>query len=81
MFLIQEFIDGQEYGIDVLNDINGNFIHCCTKRKLKMRSGETDIAKIVSSERFNKVGLMISSIFKHTYGKKLNHYTIHSIMF
>ena len=21
----------------------------------------------------------VSSIFKHTYGKKLNHYTIHSI--
>lgn len=41
--LIQEFIDGQEIGTDVYVDlISGEVISIFTKRKLKMRAGETD---------------------------------------
>lgn len=41
--LIQEFINGQEIGADVYIDlISGEVISIFTKKKLKMRAGETD---------------------------------------
>lgn len=41
--MIQEFLDGQEIGADVYIDtISGEVVSIFTKKKLKMRSGETD---------------------------------------
>lgn len=41
--IIQEFMQGQEYGIDVYVDlISGEVISIFIKKKLKMRAGETD---------------------------------------
>ncbi len=43
--LIQEFLDGQEIGADVYIDmISGETVSIFTKKKLKMRAGETDKA-------------------------------------
>ncbi len=43
--MIQEFLDGQEIGADVYIDmISGETISIFTKKKLKMRAGETDKA-------------------------------------
>lgn len=43
--MIQEFLDGQEIGADVYIDmISGEIISIFTKKKLKMRAGETDKA-------------------------------------
>lgn len=43
--MIQEFLDGQEIGADVYIDmISGEVVSIFTKRKLKMRAGETDKA-------------------------------------
>lgn len=42
--VIQEFIEGQEYGVDVFNDLNRTPIRCVVKKKIAMRSGETDKA-------------------------------------
>lgn len=43
--MIQEFLDGQEIGADVYIDmISGEVISIFTKKKLKMRAGETDKA-------------------------------------
>ena len=44
--LFQEFIKGQEYGIDVINDLDGNYRNAIFKKKIAMRAGETDIAQI-----------------------------------
>ena len=42
-FIIQEFMDGQEIGVDVYADlISGEVISIFAKKKLKMRAGETD---------------------------------------
>ena len=45
--LFQEKIKGQEYGLDVVHDLRGN--HCLTvvRKKIAMRSGETDCAKVL----------------------------------
>lgn len=43
--MIQEFLDGQEIGADVYIDlITGEVVSIFTKKKLKMRAGETDKA-------------------------------------
>ena len=43
--MIQEFMDGQEYGADVYIDmISGEIVSVFVKKKLKMRAGETDKA-------------------------------------
>ena len=43
--MIQEFLDGQEIGADVYVDmVSGEVVSIFTKKKLKMRAGETDKA-------------------------------------
>lgn len=43
--MIQEFLDGQEIGADVYIDmISGEIVSIFTKKKIKMRAGETDKA-------------------------------------
>lgn len=43
--MIQEFLDGQEIGVDVYIDlISGEVVSIFTKKKIKMRAGETDKA-------------------------------------
>ena len=43
--MIQEFLDGQEIGADVYIDmISGEVVSAFTKKKIKMRAGETDKA-------------------------------------
>ena len=29
--MLQKFIVGDEYGVDILNDFSGKFVHCCIK--------------------------------------------------
>jgi len=45
--LYQQFLPGQEYGADIIHDLDGNFRNAIIKKKIAMRSGETDIAEIV----------------------------------
>lgn len=50
--MIQEFLDGQEIGADVYIDmISGEVVSIFTKKKLKMRAGETDKAVSFRDER------------------------------
>ncbi|HEX9980725.1 MAG TPA: ATP-grasp domain-containing protein [Flavobacterium sp.] len=63
--LIQEKIPGKEYGMDILNDFEGNYIGTFAREKLAMRSGETDKAMSVVDERFEALGKMISEKLKH----------------
>lgn len=50
-FIIQEFMDSQEIGVDVYVDlISGEVISIFAKKKLKMRAGETDKSVSFKSE-------------------------------
>lgn len=50
--MIQEFMDGPEYGADVYVDmITGKVVSLFVKEKLKMRAGETDKAVSVKDEK------------------------------
>lgn len=63
--LIQEKILGTEYGMDVLNDFNENYVNTFVRKKLSMRAGETDKAISVIDERFNRIGKIIGENLKH----------------
>ena len=50
--MIQEFLNGQEIGADVYIDmISGEVVSIFTKKKLKMRAGETDKAVSFKDEK------------------------------
>lgn len=63
--LIQASLKGQEYGIDVINDLEGNYRNTVIRQKYAMRSGETDAAVIVENEKIKAVGEIISQKLKH----------------
>ena len=63
--ILQKFIHGDEYGVDILNDFSGNFVHCCIKKKISMRAGETDKAKIIYSKKILSLSKTVSNFLKH----------------
>ncbi|MCQ2401999.1 MAG: ATP-grasp domain-containing protein [Lachnospiraceae bacterium] len=68
--LIQEMIMGDEYGLDVINDLDGNYVTTVVKRKLAMRAGETDEAVTLSVDLpeygiLKKLGEKIGKTFRH----------------
>ncbi|HEX3047780.1 MAG TPA: ATP-grasp domain-containing protein [Bacillota bacterium] len=63
--LIQEKLIGQEYGLDVVNDLNGSYVNTYVKRKLAMRAGETDRALTVQNNSLVAVGEKIGNTLKH----------------
>lgn len=63
--LIQEMIFGQEYGVDIVNDLQGRNVACFIKEKGAMRSGETDSAVTVVNEEIERVAKKIANAAKH----------------
>ena len=63
--LIQEKITGKEYGLDIINDLEGNNVAVAVKQKLSMRAGETDKATTVDNPELHRIGEAI--------GRKLAH--------
>lgn len=57
--MIQEFIDGDEYGYDLFGDFEFRPISVFCKKKLKMRAGETDKAISTNSKELIDFGLKI----------------------
>ena len=63
--LIQEKLQGKEYGIDIINDLEGNYRNTICKLKYAMRSGETDCAMTVYNEELKSLGEQISGKLHH----------------
>ncbi len=63
--VIQEKVDGDEYGMDILNDFNGNFYGAFVRKKLAMRCGETDKAISVIDSKFTNMAKKIALKTKH----------------
>lgn len=45
--IYQEYLSGQEYGADIINNLDGEFQNVIIRKKIAMRAGETDIAELV----------------------------------
>lgn len=63
--LIQEKINGQEYGLDVMNDLNGKHRAVSVKKKLAMRAGETDKAQTVDNAQIRAIGRCLGENLHH----------------
>lgn len=63
--LIQEKIEGTEFGMDILNDFDGNYYGSFVREKLSMRCGETEKAKSVINTEISKIGEVISKSLGH----------------
>lgn len=63
--LIQEGISGQEYGLDVFNDFKRHHVVTTVKRKVRMRSGETDVAEVVDMPELTRLGARLGRQLGH----------------
>ena len=63
--IFQEKIIGEEYGLDVINNLHGEYITTFVKRKIAMRSGETDCAITVEHPLLTRLGKKISQYLGH----------------
>lgn len=63
--IIQEKIIGEEYGMDILNDFEGRYYGSFARKKLTMRSGETDVAITVIKKEFSDLGKALARATKH----------------
>lgn len=63
--LIQEYINGTEYGLDIMNDLNGKYCGVSIKKKLSMRAGETDKAVTIKNDEIYFIGRTIGEKLKH----------------
>jgi carbamoyl-phosphate synthase large subunit len=63
--LIQEWLAGEEYGLDVINDLAQRHVATLAKRKLLMRSGETDRAVTIADPRFAALGARLGAALGH----------------
>lgn len=62
--IIQECIHGDEFGLDVINDLQGNYVKTFAKWKVSMRAGETDIGKTVENTQFEEIAITLSKEIK-----------------
>ena len=63
--LYQELLQGEEYGLDVLNNLQGGYIATFAKQKVAMRSGETDLGRTADPSPFESLAKTISQNSKH----------------
>jgi carbamoyl-phosphate synthase large subunit len=65
LILIQEKMVGEEYGLDIINDLDAIYMATIPKKKIAIRAGETDIASTVQSPELITLGEKISKNLHH----------------
>lgn len=63
--MIQEKLTGNEFGLDVMNDLKGINMGVSVKQKLAMRAGETDKAITEDLPEVREIGATIGRNLKH----------------
>lgn len=63
--LLQQYIAGQEFAMDVVNDLTTRYVCTLAKRKLAMRAGETDRAVTVNDDQLTDLGRKIGQAVGH----------------
>ena len=63
--IYQQYINGEEFGLDIINNLKGEYQTSVIKQKLAMRAGETDSAMVVQNNRIEE--------FARKIGKSLHH--------
>lgn len=63
--IYQECLKGQEYGADIINNLKGEVQNVILRKKIAMRSGETDIAELVDEPIIRDELKRLGVITKH----------------
>ncbi|MBE5747103.1 MAG: ATP-grasp domain-containing protein [Clostridiales bacterium] len=63
--VVQEMLQGEEYGLDIINDLDGKYRSVIIKRKEAMRSGETDSAQVVENEKMRAMAEKLARLTGH----------------
>ena len=63
--IIQERLLGDEYGLDIINDLDGHFCNDVVRKKYAMRMGETDCAMVVQDKRIDVFAEKLSRMLGH----------------
>lgn len=63
--MIQEKLNGNEFGLDIMNDLNGKNVAVSVKQKLAMRAGETDKAVTLDLPEVREMGRKIGEALGH----------------
>lgn len=63
--VVQSFIEGEEFGLDVVCDFTGEYATVLVRKKLAMRNGETDRAVSVDAARFELLARKLSAALPH----------------
>lgn len=65
VIIYQEIINGEEYGLDIINTLDGEYVATFAKQKIAMRSGETDLGRTANPIPFESVCKVISTHSRH----------------
>lgn len=63
--IVQQAVEGIEYGLDIVNDLDGRHQAVLSRRKLTARAGETDRALSETNELFAALGARLGQELKH----------------
>ena len=63
--LIQERLVGDEYGVDVINNLAGRHVTTLARQKLRMRAGSTDRAVTVMNDELAALGRTLGTALGH----------------
>lgn len=63
--IYQECLNGQEYGADIINDLSAITQNVIVRKKLAMRSGETDIAELVEAPIIKSELVKLGKVTNH----------------
>lgn len=77
--IYQECLIGQEYGADIINDLNGETQNVIIRKKLAMRSGETDIAQLVDEPNIKEILIRLGKITKHIANMDCDIFLVNSV--
>lgn len=77
--IYQECLVGQEYGVDIINDLEGNFQNAIAKKKIAMRAGETDIAELVCEPGILDEARRLGKITKHIANMDVDMFLVNGV--
>ncbi len=63
--IIHTQLPGEEFGLDIINDLDGNYCKTLFKKKLKIFAGETEVAKVLDLSLLKDIGRKLSAITKN----------------
>jgi carbamoyl-phosphate synthase large subunit len=63
--IIQQYLSGVDYDLEVVNDLSGRYVSVLSKKKLASRAGECELAETVAEQRLTELGREIGMKMAH----------------